>query len=215
MEFPARPRVGTHADAFRSLFERSGTCMAIVDTVLDVQEANRQFVRELNGPRDVVGRNLLDLVRHDGGSRLRHRFAQLADGRRERLVEQVGREVPDGGGASGTLTAVAVQGPVAVASAIVVSVDWDTRGGDDGSRERRPLLTELDARILENVAVGMSTVKIASILYLSRQGVEYHVATMLRKLKAGNRAALVSRAYAIGVLNADAWPPRVDEAFLK
>ncbi|HEX3785134.1 MAG TPA: LuxR C-terminal-related transcriptional regulator, partial [Pseudonocardiaceae bacterium] len=69
--------------------------------------------------------------------------------------------------------------------------------------------TALDARILEGVAAGASTIQLATRLYLSRQGVEYHVGSMLRKLRVSNRAALVSRAYAMGLLVADAWPPRI------
>lgn len=82
-------------------------------------------------------------------------------------------------------------------------------GGPQSAVDRERLLSDLDARILEGIAQGMSTVQLASRLYLSRQGVEYHVSTMLRRLKAPNRAALVSRAYAAGVLALGAWPPRV------
>ena len=48
----------------------------------------------------------------------------------------------------------------------------------------------------------------AARLYLSRQGVEYHVGLMLRRFKAPNRAALVSRAYSMGVLTVGSWPPK-------
>ncbi|MGO4760878.1 LuxR C-terminal-related transcriptional regulator, partial [Streptomyces sp. 2MCAF27] len=54
-----------------------------------------------------------------------------------------------------------------------------------------------------------------SKLYLSRQGIEYHVSSMLRKLKAPNRAALVSRAYSAGMLTVGTWPARVLPDFVK
>jgi DNA-binding CsgD family transcriptional regulator len=73
----------------------------------------------------------------------------------------------------------------------------------------RTRLSVLDARILEGVAAGISTVDMATKLYLSRQGVEYHVSSMLRRLRAPNRAALVSRAYSLGVLSVGSWPPKV------
>ena len=79
---------------------------------------------------------------------------------------------------------------------------------------RKPLLTDLDARILEGVAAGIPTVRLASSLYLSRGGIEYHVDILLRKLKVNNRPALVSKAYSIGLLR-QGWPPRVNPDYLK
>jgi PAS domain S-box-containing protein len=70
-------------------------------------------------------------------------------------------------------------------------------------------LSAVPARILEGVASGMSTRQLASRLGLSRQGVEYHITMMLRKLKAPNRTALVARAYALNILVPQCWPPRV------
>jgi DNA-binding CsgD family transcriptional regulator len=70
-------------------------------------------------------------------------------------------------------------------------------------------LDDLDARILEGLAAGEPTVRIAMRLYLSRQAVDYRIGAMLRKLSAPSRAALVSKAYASGVLCPAQWPPRV------
>lgn len=76
-------------------------------------------------------------------------------------------------------------------------------------------LGEVDARILEGIANGESTVRIAGRLFLSRQGVEYHVGAMLRRLGVPNRAALVSKAFSMGLFNVAAWPPRVRPAFVR
>jgi DNA-binding NarL/FixJ family response regulator len=73
----------------------------------------------------------------------------------------------------------------------------------------------MDARILEGVAAGVSTVRLADMLYLSRGGVEYHVSALLRKLKVKNRPALVSKAYSMGIFGVGSWPPRVLPEFLK
>ena len=70
-------------------------------------------------------------------------------------------------------------------------------------------LAELDAKILEGLAAGEPTVRIAMRLYLSRQAVDYRIGAMLRRLEAPSRAALVSKAYACGVLCPSQWPPRV------
>lgn len=76
-------------------------------------------------------------------------------------------------------------------------------------------LSTLAARVLEGVAAGESSAQLASRLYLSRQGVEYHVSALLRKLNAPNRACLVSSAFTLGVLRTDCWPPRVADAHLR
>ncbi|MDQ2588435.1 helix-turn-helix transcriptional regulator [Saccharothrix yanglingensis] len=207
-----------HADAFRSLFERSGTCMAVVDPMLRIHEVNKQFLREVPLSDSPVGRTLLDFVPPADHVRLRRQFTQLALGRRERLVERVTWLWPGTCDTGGTMTAVAghseaVPGEAPV-STIVVSVTWNEGPIDEGpGQEFR--LTELDARILEGIATGMSTINLATKLYLSRQGVEYHVGSMLKKLDAPNRAALVSRAFSLGVLRSMSWPPRVDAAFVK
>jgi len=70
-------------------------------------------------------------------------------------------------------------------------------------------LSEMDARILEGVAAGVSTGQLAAQLYLSRQGVEYHISSMLRRFAVPNRTALACKAYATGVLAEGSWPPRV------
>ncbi|MFY1699967.1 MULTISPECIES: response regulator transcription factor [unclassified Solwaraspora] len=71
------------------------------------------------------------------------------------------------------------------------------------------LLRRSGARVLEGVAAGASTAELAAALHLSPQGVEYHVAALLRRLHAANRPALVARAYALRVLDDGQWPPRV------
>jgi DNA-binding CsgD family transcriptional regulator len=91
---------------------------------------------------------------------------------------------------------------------------------EDGSRNGRPpasrklRLTDLDVRILEGVAAGVSTVQLASKLYLSRGGIEYHVDTLFRQLKVNNRPALIAKAYFMGVL-CSGWPPHVHPDYLK
>lgn len=70
-------------------------------------------------------------------------------------------------------------------------------------------LTEMEARILEKLAVGERTADIARQVYLSRQGVEFHVSKLLQRMRVPNRTALVARAYSMGILSAPSWPPRV------
>ncbi|MGB3441059.1 MAG: LuxR C-terminal-related transcriptional regulator [Actinophytocola sp.] len=71
----------------------------------------------------------------------------------------------------------------------------------------RSSLSELEARIIEFIAAGEGTISIATKLYLSRQGVEYHVSKLLQHLRVPNRPALIAKAYCMGLLAADTWPP--------
>lgn len=72
----------------------------------------------------------------------------------------------------------------------------------------RPSLTAAEARIVEGLALGLTNVELGRELHLSRQGLDYHIDRLRRKLAARSRAALVARAYATGVLDPAAWPPR-------
>lgn len=77
-----------------------------------------------------------------------------------------------------------------------------------------PPLNLQDARILEGVAAGASSVQLASRLFLSRQGVEYHIGRLLRRFRVPNRTALVGRAYSLGIFDSGSWPPRVLREFV-
>ncbi|GGP82621.1 helix-turn-helix transcriptional regulator [Saccharothrix coeruleofusca] len=214
VDVPARQTAGRHAAAYRSLFERLDAA-AVVDLGLHVLEANQRFVRDLAGQRDPVGRNLLDFLHRGGHANLRRQFVRLIQGKRDRVVERVVGLGADDRLVPGTLTAVAVHDHGPMVSTLVVTLRWDESSDAAPGNERRRILTELDARILEGVAAGMPTVKLAVQLYLSKQGVEYHVGTMLKKFKVPNRASLVSRAYSAGVLSPGEWPPKVSPEFIK
>jgi DNA-binding NarL/FixJ family response regulator len=88
---------------------------------------------------------------------------------------------------------------------LVVLIEPDGAAAADAT----VVLSVLDARILEGVAAGVSTVRLAAKLYLSRQGIEYRVGVLLRRLRVPNRAALVSKAHSVGLLSTGTWPPHV------
>jgi DNA-binding CsgD family transcriptional regulator len=67
----------------------------------------------------------------------------------------------------------------------------------------------LQARILEGVAAGYSSVQLSRDLYMSAKAIDYHVRSMSEILQAPNRVALVSLAFVLGILRVDSWPPRV------
>jgi PAS domain S-box-containing protein len=204
-------------DLFRSLFERSGVCIAALDAAYRVLEANADLFHLLDrSAPDVTGREFTDLLHPGVRAGLRRQFAKLTEGRRGRFTEHVVALRSDGAVVAGNLTAVAVHAGSRGAATILIMIT-PTNSARSGRVvvDQSKVLTDVDARILEGVAAGVSTVQMASQLYLSRQGVEYHVSAMLRKLKAPNRPALVAKAYALGILSVASWPPRVLPDYVK
>ena len=191
--------------------------MATLGPDLQVLAADNDFFRHFGGSSaDVCGRHFFELLHPSVSTVLRRHFQHLHDGRRTRFTERIIGYRSRDHVFSGELTGTAIQGPAKRLSAIVVTVRPDDEQDREGPlTQRRKLLSPLEAQILEGVATGASTVQMAAKLYLSRQGVEYHVGSMLRKLQAPNRAALVSRAYAAGMLTVGTWPARVLPDFVK
>jgi DNA-binding NarL/FixJ family response regulator len=68
-------------------------------------------------------------------------------------------------------------------------------------------LTSREVSILCLVAAGCTNIEVARRLHISRHTVAQHIAEMLRRAEARNRAELVARAYAEGMLSASSWPP--------
>ena len=83
---------------------------------------------------------------------------------------------------------------------------------DGGTFTRDLAVTSREMAILCLVATGLTNSEVARRLHISRHTVAQHIADMLRRAQARNRAELVARAYAAGTLSAAAWPPSGDEA---
>ncbi|MFE4176402.1 PAS domain-containing protein [Streptomyces sp. NPDC056909] len=198
-------------------FDQAGLCMASLDPALTVQQANQEFFRRFgDSSADVCGRSFRELVHPSVQQPLMRQFSRLVEGKRQRFASHVVALGPEDSAFAGTLTAAAVSGESPDVAAILVLMRSSESESDAGVlTSQKKILTEIDARILEGIAAGLSTIPLASRLYLSRQGVEYHVTGLLRKLRVPNRAALVSRAYSMGVLNVGTWPPKVVEDFIK
>ncbi|MFK0229876.1 PAS domain-containing protein [Streptomyces sp. NPDC090303] len=79
------------------------------------------------------------------------------------------------------------------------------------SSPSRLMVSALDAKIIELLAVGCSNAEIANETHLSRQGLDYRLKTLRRVLNAGSRGALVARAYSVDLLETcGSWPPRLN-----
>ncbi|MGC5038144.1 PAS domain-containing protein [Streptomyces sp. DT190] len=184
----------------------AATCTAHVSPRdLSVTAAEPEFARQFGLNADeICGRGLLELLRSPVPGQLREQFTALSSGRSRRFRERVtGR---DGAGRNfpAEITGIAVRQPSGEMVGVVVFLRRTEETVTGG-----PVLSALDAQVLEGVASGESTVQLASRLYLSRQGIEYRVGQMLRRFDAPNRPALVARAHALGMFAAGQWPPRV------
>lgn len=212
---PHSPPSDEHDDLFRSLFEWSGLCIACTDPDQRVVDANAELFRVFNRtPAQVRGCDLVQLLHPGFAAGMRRQLGNLADGRRKRFTEDVIVLQESGGAVSGALTGIAVGAEVRPSALLMLFVPYqDTEGRPAAGTDA--MFTDISARILEGVAAGASTVQLAAQLFLSRQGVEYHVGAMLRRYAVPNRPALVSKAYELGILSLGVWPPRVASHLMK
>lgn len=205
------PRTGVACDSRLS--------MARLDHALTIQQANEEFFWQFGkSAAELCGRTFSDLVHPSVQQPLARQFFGLTEGRRDRFAADVIAVGPDGATFTVPLTAVMVRGGLPDESSILVmmpNAGHGSAGSEAVSGRDKKLLSPIDARILEGIASGLSTIPLASRLHLSRQGIEYHVTGLLRKLRVPNRAALVSRAYSMGVLKVGVWPPKVVPDFIK
>jgi DNA-binding CsgD family transcriptional regulator len=68
-------------------------------------------------------------------------------------------------------------------------------------------LTSREVEVLLLAAAGLRNGQIAQALGLSARTVEQHLAMMLRRARAWNRAEMIARCYAAGILQPDSWSP--------
>lgn len=191
------------------MVERSGLCMAGLAANGRIVDVNDEFALRFGRTPDVLrGCGFLDLLHPDVHAPMNRWFERLAAGYApfdERIVSVDGEHPAF----VGTVTGMAVLGePGELVTTIVVVTPEKSPSGAEFR------LGEMDARILEGIANGESTIRIAGRLFLSRQGVEYHVGAMLRRLGVPNRAALVSKAFSMGLFHVAAWPPRILSAYV-
>ncbi|WP_443073668.1 LuxR C-terminal-related transcriptional regulator [Streptomyces sp. NBC_01429] len=195
---------------------QSGLCMASLDNRLTIRQANQEFFWQFGGSASgICGLSFREVVHPSVQQPLMRKLSRLIEGKHQRFVTPV-IAIGQGESAAFTvpLTAVSVRGNTPDTNAILVMMP-STRDAEDPEVVTKKILTRLDAQILEGIAAGVSTVPLASRLHLSPHGIEYHVARLFRKLKVPNRAALVSRAYSMGVLKVGTWPPKVVEEFVE
>jgi DNA-binding CsgD family transcriptional regulator len=206
--------VGFACNDFGRLFlqtvEESGSGLAVMDRSLCIRETNRTFREHSGHTRELRHRRLPDLLHPAVRGRVAAQFERLAVSRHRRFAERLPALWPHSTHREWDVTGLTVPGPDGRVGTFVLLAAPESADPDSGgfSRPRR-MLKPTDARILEGIATGDTTVQLATNLYLSRQGVEYHVSRMLRQFKVTNRTSLVSKAFSMGLFAVGHWPPRV------
>jgi PAS domain S-box-containing protein len=175
---------GGGIDTFTPFFERSGICMVRLDSELRVCAANQDFCRHLGmSAAEAKGTSIFGLVHRSGHERLRRQFCRVLEGRRTRVIERVLVFAPNLTPRPCRLTIVAVDDAGTGSSLVLLFEPDNVATLSEVVTEDTKILNSLDARILEGIAAGVSTVGLASKCYLSRQGVEYRVGMMLRRMR--------------------------------
>jgi DNA-binding CsgD family transcriptional regulator len=206
---------GEFARAVAALFDHSGIGLAVLDPGSRIREANDAFCRYFGHNRcDLLECEFTGMLHPRCRGRLLRELTPLTLG--HTLVMR--RSVPLWTGEAdfvGELTGIAMESRSQRwrMREIVILVKPDISRNSQAPVAAHKVLTDLDARILEGVAAGKSTVNLAAKLHLSRQGIEYHIGAMFRRFNVSNRTALASKAYAMGLLSASSWPPRVPPVY--
>jgi DNA-binding CsgD family transcriptional regulator len=190
--------------------DSTSACMISLDRGLRVVAANQEMFRRLGdiGSKEVCGSSFCELLDASIRTKVRSQMERLLDGQQARFRERSVAFTGPESSLRGDLMATAVARAAGRVEGVVATLRTDARAEPQRSAPRK-ILSDMDARILEGVASGASTVQLASTLYLSRGGVEYHVTALLRKMKVKNRPALISKAYSMGFFDLGSWPPQV------
>jgi PAS domain S-box-containing protein len=202
-----------------SLFDDSSARIAQLDLGLRLIGSNAGFADVFGlSVEEVLGVALVDLVHAHLRDTLTRRLLSLARGERSRFTDRVATFTSTGR-TSTELTGIAVTNNAGRVDSLLVLLELEQEPAVDAAvpcpTDARKMLTRMEALVLEGVAAGMSTVQLASKLFLSRGGVEYHVSALMKNLEAANRSELVSRAYSTGLFSVGNWPPQVIEDFIE
>ncbi|MFD5396045.1 PAS domain-containing protein [Streptomyces sp. NPDC127097] len=204
---PAGPYAdGPWRNYFLILLDRIPTPIAVCRADGTVLIANPAMAAQWGAaPGRLRGRNLLDLFEPRAKAQLDRLTEALRMGRRSRYpVEVRWRDGSDGSTREGELTIDPVGDPSVHPPALLALL----RVGEPAPAPApRAPASPVEARILALAAGGATTASIGTALGLTVDGVNYHLTRLARRWRVQGRTALVARAYVLGVLSADSWPP--------
>src|SRR4051812_40178536 len=213
----ARRELAESEQRFRALFTGAeiGVLMIALDgTVIDANPAALRLtgraLHEVRGQSADFALSPADVQRNDP------LWAELVAGRRGRYDLTVALRRSDGRQRPARVTVTLVRstrGAPAMALGLAVPLAPEN---ETVAVPARSVPSAGEAAVLERLAAGASLQQIASDLGMSRRGVDYRITRLRHKLRADgpggaptNSAALIARAYALGILHPAVWPPRV------
>ncbi|MGY1440067.1 PAS domain-containing protein [Streptomyces reniochalinae] len=199
-----------YGDVLLSLFEKTGIGLAVLDSALRVRAVNDVFSEQCGRPRTAIrNHSFAELLHLSVRSHLLRQFERLIQGDHARVDCQPIATRFEGTGIVGQLAAFPVDNGTDKTQSIVVQFAPERTKESLPPARGQVKLTSLTSRVLEGVAAGDPTARLAAKLFLSRQGIEYHVSLLLRQFKVPNRTALAAKAYSMGIFSIGCWPPKV------
>lgn len=198
---------GSWHNYFLILLDRIPTPIAVCRADGEVLIANPAMATQWGAvPGQLRGRNLLDLFKPRAKEQLQRIAEAVRLGHRSRYpVEVHWRAGTDGAEQEGELTVDPVGDP-SVQPPVLLAV---LRVHETAPPPAAPRGTAspMEARILALAAGGATTASIGTALGLTVDGVNYHLTRLARRWRVQGRTALVAKAYVLGVLSPESWPP--------
>ncbi|GHF22969.1 MULTISPECIES: PAS domain-containing protein [Streptomyces] len=199
---------------FLALLDRLPVPIAVCRADGEITVANPAMAAEWGTvPGRLRGRNLLDLFVPQDSTQLRRLTEALRLGRRSRYAFEVrwptGR---DGAERAGDLLVDLVGEASPTAYPMLLAVLRVRADVPPPAPEPAACVSEVEGRILALAATGATTAAIGKAVGLTVDGVNYHLSRLTRRWRVPNRTALVAKAYVLGVLAPDRWPPAAQAA---
>lgn len=205
---PAGPyAAGPWRNYFLILLDRIPTPIAVCRADGEVLIANPAMATLWGAvPGQLRGRNLLDLFKPRAKAQLQRIAEAVRLGHRSRYpVEVHWRAGTDGAEREGELTVDPVGDPSVQPPALLAVLR--VRETAPPPAAPRGTASPVEARILALAAGGATTASIGTALGLTVDGVNYHLTRLARRWRVQGRTALVAKAYVLGVLSPESWPP--------
>jgi PAS domain S-box-containing protein len=216
----SRRALGDSEQRYRAIFNSAEVCILLLDQAGAIADANPTYVRTTGQALRIVrGRDFNMVAVVDNRSENWRLWNELLAGRRTRYDLSVSLRHADGRLLPVRLTVTLIRDQVKVVTGLVLAVPLlaeEKKVSVSATTRAKP--TEAEAAVLERLASGLTFQQIADDLKLTRRGVDYRITKLRHKLRAdgaqkvpATTAALIARAYALGILQAGAWPPRIAE----
>ncbi|MEV0277021.1 helix-turn-helix transcriptional regulator [Streptomyces sp. NPDC050610] len=196
---------------FILLLDRVPLPIAVCRANGEVVLANRAMAAEWGTvPGRLPGRDLLGLLRPRSPAQLDRVIEAVRRGSRSRYPLAVRwRSGTDGAERAGELMVDPVGEPSPTGYPLLLAV---LQAAPEPPPPAVPEVSEVEARVLALVASGATTAAVGKAVGLTVDGVNYHLTRLTRRWRVPNRTALVAKAYVLGVLRTDAWPPAPEQA---